>query len=196
MKPNRCCDFTPFFPNFLVGAGLLQNKKLYLSMAKERFHPLGLLPPLAVEGGAGMDSRLDMDAHRVCDFFEKESGRCLNWSLRPAECAGFYCEEGLKKLSFFDGDGGMSEWLGRSARLFEGEFAVAQRALHHMGFSWRRISAWVEEWNLWVEEKRPMENRWRTSLEERFEFYGEIWRWLKDSGGPGDLVFDHLEEMD
>jgi len=144
---------------------LIQNSKFWSSLEAQRFHPLGLLPPQ------------DAENHRICDFYEGASGKCLQWSSRPSECSSYFCEEGLSK---FRSKGPLTaeNFVEQSKVSFEFEFQIAQASLRACGFSQAEVESWVVSWNYWVHEKRPFETPWDWPIEDRFEFYQTLWDWV------------------
>lgn len=163
-KATKCCDFTPFFPNFLVGASLEvqpEQTDRFRSMDPQRFHPLGIFPL--------------SHSKRICDFFDKDSRLCRNWSHRPSECASYFCEAGLKRVGL---DHKIDLFKEQSASLFEAELYLSQWVLEKAGFSRGEISTFVDHWNAWVDGE-ALDFKWSLEPLQSLNLYKALWQHLK-----------------
>ena len=114
----------------------------------------------------------------MCDFLNSQ-GQCGVWEFRPSECTSFYCAEEMKRSQNAKFDDSDSPFTHQSRELFDLELEWAQHALRHKGYSWRKISGWIDDWNAFTDVGEGMQEAWPLSREERFQFYRESWMWLK-----------------
>ena len=98
---TKCCQFSPTWSAFAVGAWLDQNPQQQVTLFHEKglvLTVLGILHPL--------DHRLDRQS--LCLHFQ-EGGGCGVWTQRPPICYSFFCssqhKEGL--LTY----GRLEQWL-------------------------------------------------------------------------------------
>lgn len=156
-KPKRCCDFTPFVPNFLVGEILNSGPfELIFQLEQGRLTPLGLVP--------GQE-------HSLCSFFDDRSKQCQVWSMRPSECASYYCVERLGDGAFYKAQ---SQWL------FELEMSMAQMAMVDLGFSDVEVAQQLENWNRWVHEGVYCHAQWPEWSIDPKDFYRRCSEWFQN----------------
>lgn len=78
-EQTKCCDFTPLWSAFAVGAWLKQNPN-WQPPQSGLLTVFGLMHELAMR-----------NTKSLCHYFDKAEGRCGIWQQRPATCYSFYC---------------------------------------------------------------------------------------------------------
>jgi Fe-S-cluster containining protein len=147
----KCCTFTPFLPNYLVGAILhhqLPGALVLRARIQKRWGilPLGMVAPYSFQqeylpamkhraGIQGFGQREDW----LCPFYQKNTNDCGIWSFRNSTCSTFFCQSVEKKQ-------GMQFWRSMKDYLFLVETALLEEVLVMKDFSPRQISellTWV-----------------------------------------------------
>ena len=181
-RPLKCCDFQPFFANFLVGAWLEREGLSELPrLAHGEWQPIGLVARREYR-----ERRRETPAPRtadlLCGFYR--AGRCGVWEFRPGECASYFCESERPEIA---------------ARAFALEAGVAQMALAVQAYSPARIAAQVDWLNegagpaagaetavavgtgagAGVGEVAGAESAAKVVSEDLIETYRAAWRWAQ-----------------
>lgn len=141
----KCCTFTPFIPNYLVGA-ILQNQLPGASVIRQRMEkrlgilPVGMVAPyhfqkeylsaMKLKGTIqGFGQREDW----LCPFYQTETNDCGIWQFRNSTCSTFFCQSVEQKK-------GMQFWSSMKNYLFLIETALLEEVLVLKDFSPRQIS--------------------------------------------------------
>jgi hypothetical protein len=155
-KPIKCCDFQPFWANFLIGAWLEENGAKELPEITNAFwHPIGLIPRAEYRTRHAQTEVRGEDLK--CGFYQ--SGRCEIWSTRPGECSTYFC------------DSAQTMRAPLSEEVFHTESAIAQMALAEIGLSPVEITAQVDRLNSGQGENGPSG--------DLILMYKKAWKWSK-----------------
>lgn len=115
--PAKCCDFFPFFPNYVVGRVLESRdaeigERVAVAIAKGGATPLGIFAP---EGFSGL-----------CPFYR--DSKCSIWSERPGVCRSYHCRSSR-------GEAGLRDWASIKEKMNLFEWTLAHEALWRLGFT-------------------------------------------------------------
>lgn len=121
----KCCTYSPFLPNFTVGA-LLSRKSLdpFARLGtRSLITPLGFVPKQSVDS-----DEFGKDLKSACGFLNLEAGTCAIWSMRPSVCASYHCvsSAGARGLAYWQ----KIEELGNLI-----EWTLAHESLWQLGFT-------------------------------------------------------------
>ncbi len=167
----KCCTFHPFFPNFLVGATLLdQNKNqahqvVHTKLKNREFAlPIGLVAPMAYQfefqnrkvGDFGQ--RDDF----LCPFYDRSNGNCLQWENRGVVCTTFFCRSDY-------GQKGKHFWAQLSDYLANIEMALMEEALVYLDFSPRCVNEMTDFLNR--SEFNVKESRQWSISPKKFQYF-------------------------
>lgn len=163
-KQVKCCDFTPFWSGFGVGAWLHGGKKLGPLIEKGDFE-------LTVFGL--IHSVKKRRIHRApCDLLK--DGLCSIWQQRPATCMSFFCASQYKD--------GLNAYAELEADLLKVEATLLGRWYFDQDGS---DSLW-QTWGQYMEKEAPLESLPKAlrlpSIEEAEAHYIGMREWLKNQG--------------
>lgn len=138
----KCCTFHPFFPNFLIGASLLDEKletahQVIRDKIKRREYslPIGMPAPVRYQIEFNKKTKTDFGnrADWLCPFYLKDENRCGNWQNRGVVCTTFFCKSSYEKK-------GQQFWHAMSDYLSYVEMATMEETLNYLDFSPRQVS--------------------------------------------------------
>lgn len=160
-KRWKCCDFQPFWANFLIGAHIESDADLMFDSA-HHWQPLGLIPDHGFREKHARTPPEQKDQDQVCLFFNPTQRQCQIWNTRPGECSNYFCE-------------GMGEELQiASKQAFDLETIVAQKALIELGFTYTQVSEQVDLLN------EPGRIFPAYAPNQLSDIYRQCWRWARN----------------
>lgn len=161
MTKWKCCDFQPFWANFLIGAHIENHSDLDL-IGPHHWQPIGLIPNHDFRQKHARTPTDQRGEDLVCGFFNKAQRECQIWEVRPGECSNYFCE-------------GMGPELQKASQdAFHMETVLAQRALIQLGFDFPQVGAQIDLLN------EPGGTFPKYSEAELVEIYRECWRWARN----------------
>lgn len=179
----KCCTFHPFFPNFLIGATLLDAQlenahQVIRDKIKRREYslPIGMPAPVRYQIEFNEKTKTDFGnrADWLCPFYLKEENRCGNWQNRGVVCTTFFCKSSYGKK-------GQLFWQTMSDYLSYTEMAIMEESLNYLDFSPRQVShllgylkretGTVQELRSWVLTEPTAIKLWNGYYDEQEQFF-------------------------
>ena len=191
LKETKCCTYSPFLANYLIGGILLsapsvgqkriQNKILYREWAL----PIGLVASPNYQRQFQNKSKEDFGRRfdLKCDFYISSSGECAVWKWRDSQCSTYFCR--------YDQPDGATFWSQIQTYLYDIELHLAQLCLLEAGFHQNEI----EENLRWVYLQNEVENQafqaevtalkwtefWQHQQDRIEEYYKKCYIWVQQN---------------
>ena len=182
----KCCTYTPFLSNFILGEIIVGRPKWYSHYSKSaeerrRFLPIGFFPDPEYRSKHKYMPSTDFGRREdlICPFLDTNL-HCSIWQERNSACSSFHCKSSYGNL-------GMKFWRSYYEFFNYLEMNFAQLAMLEMGFDWEEVLDnlyWYEVQR--VEEPNPYLNdsnykrAWAHWNKKQKLYFAKCWQWFNN----------------